>query len=134
VPVRADPAAIFIAYLFLPEDLQDFVRFAYDSGWRKGAITQLEWRDVHDGMIRLRPQIAKKKDGGLLALVGAIGEIITRRRAMQRPDLPWYSIGYGRGKSGRWIALLRRGARHGPRLSSQRPGCFMTFDAPPFEI
>jgi integrase len=119
---------------FLPDDLQGFVRFAYYSGWRKGEITQLEWRDVHDGVIRLRPQIAKNKDGRMLALVGAIGEIITRRRAVQRPETPWFSIGYGTGKSGRWIALIRRGARPGPRLGSQRPGFFTTFDAPPCAI
>lgn len=79
---------------FLPDDLQDFVRFAYHSGWRKGEIIQLEWRDVHDGVIRLRPQIAKNKDGRMLALVGAIGEIITRRRAVQRPEtsLVFYRI------------------------------------------
>ena len=87
---------------FLPDDLQDFVRFAYYSGWRKGEITQLEWRDVHDGVIRLRPQSAKKKDGRLLALVGAIGEIITCRRAVsvQSPpgvlsDTAWESLAGG---------------------------------------
>lgn len=89
-------------YLFLPEDLHDCVRFAYDSGWRKGAITQLERRDVHDGVIRLRPQSAKKKDGRLLALVGVIGEIITCRRAVsvQSPpgilsDTAWESLAGG---------------------------------------
>jgi hypothetical protein len=85
-------------YLSLPEDLQDCVRFAYDSGWWKGAITQLERRDVHDGVIRLRPQSAKKKDGRMLALVGAIGAIITCRRAVQRPETPlvFYRIQHGK--------------------------------------
>jgi integrase len=73
---------------FLPDDLHDYVRFAYYSGWRKGEISRLEWRDVHDGVIRLRPQIAKNKDSRVLALVGAIGEIIARRRLVQRPDTP----------------------------------------------
>ena len=31
---------------FLPDYLHDIVRFGYYSGWRKGEITSLEWRDV----------------------------------------------------------------------------------------
>lgn len=30
----------------LPADLQDFTRFAYLTGWRKGEIASLEWADV----------------------------------------------------------------------------------------
>jgi Phage integrase family len=49
---------------------------------------QLEWRDIHEGVIRLRSQIAKNKDGRMLMLIGEIGEIIARRRAAQHPRTP----------------------------------------------
>jgi hypothetical protein len=52
------------------------------------ATAQLEWRDIHEGVIRLRPQIAKNKDGRMLMLVGEIGEIIARRRAAHHPRTP----------------------------------------------
>lgn len=66
---------------FLPDDLQDFVRFAYYSGWRKGEIAQLEWRDIEGDVIRLRPESSKTKDGRVLVLVGELANIIERRRA-----------------------------------------------------
>jgi integrase len=83
---------------FLPDDLQDFVRFAYYSGWRKGEIAQLEWTHIREGVIRLPPQIAKNKDGRLLVLVGEIGQIIERRRYLQRPDTPLVFYRERRGK------------------------------------
>lgn len=74
--------------VLLPEDLQDFVRFGYHSGWRRGEIAQLEWSDVEQEVIRLKPTISKTKDGRLLALVGEIGAVIERRRAVQMPTVP----------------------------------------------
>jgi integrase len=71
---------------FLPEDLKDFVWFAYFSGWRKGEIAKLEWRDIEGDVVRLRPEISKTKDGRVLILVGELAEIIERRRAL-RSDL-----------------------------------------------
>lgn len=74
---------------FLPEGIQDFVRFGYYSGWRKGEIAKFEWRDVHDTVIRLRPEVSKNKDGRVLALIGEIGEIIQRRRALRDEVVPY---------------------------------------------
>jgi integrase len=84
--------------VLLPEELQDFVRFAYYSGWRKGEINQLEWRDVHDGVIRLRPEISKNKDGRVLAIVGEIAAIIARRHAVRRSDVLWVFYRFRKGK------------------------------------
>src|SRR5215217_4395907 len=64
---------------FLPAYLQDVVRFAYCTGWRKGEILTLEWRDIQGEVIRLRPEIAKNKDGRLLICVGEIADIIQHR-------------------------------------------------------
>jgi integrase len=49
----------------LPKYLQDFVWFAYYSGWRKNEIARLDWRDVDlkAGRIRLRPEISKNAEG-----------------------------------------------------------------------
>jgi hypothetical protein len=63
---------------FLPDDLKGFVRFGYYSGWRKGEISRIEWRDVQD-TVRLRPEVSKNKDGRVLALIGEVAEIIGRR-------------------------------------------------------
>ena len=84
--------------VLLPTDLQDFVRFAYHSGWRRGEIAQLEWRDVEEEVIRLRPEISKTKDGRLLVLVGDIAEVIDRRRVLQVPGVPWVFYRVRRGK------------------------------------
>jgi integrase len=54
--------------VLLPEDIQDLVRFAYYSGWRRGEIAKLEWRDVEDEVIRLRPEISKTREGRVLGL------------------------------------------------------------------
>ena len=57
---------------FLPEDLQDFARFAYHAGWRRNEIASLTWHDVREGTIRLRPEFSKTKDGRVLVLVGEL--------------------------------------------------------------
>jgi integrase len=40
---RPDLEAVVAA---LPDDLRDFTRFAYLTGWRKGEIISLKWTDV----------------------------------------------------------------------------------------
>jgi integrase len=74
---------------FLPEDLKDYVRFGYLTGWRKGEIAQLAWEHVEAHAIRLPPHISKNKDGRVLTLVGQLAEILERRRALRRDDIPW---------------------------------------------
>ena len=65
------------------------MRFGYYSGWRKGEISRIEWRDVQDVVIRLRPEVSKNKDGRVLALVGEVADIIARRRAVQDAASPY---------------------------------------------
>ena len=54
----------------LPAHLHDVVRFAFLTGWRKREITTLEWRDIQEGTIRLRPEISKNAEGRVL-IVGS---------------------------------------------------------------
>jgi integrase len=83
---------------FLPEDLKDFVRFGYYSGWRAGEIAWLEWRDVNGDLIRLRPETVKNKEGRALALVGELADIIARRKAVRLDQVPWIFHRTRRGK------------------------------------
>ena len=73
---------------FLPEDLKDYVRFGYLTGWRKGEVSQLTWQHVEGNSIRLPPAISKNKDGRVLTLVGELAVIIARRRTLRREDVP----------------------------------------------
>ena len=65
----------------LPAYLQDFTRFAYLTGWRKGEIISLRWTDVDRdaGAIRLRPEAAKTGRGRTVMLEGDLAELIERR-------------------------------------------------------
>jgi integrase len=83
---RAEMDAIVALLL---DHLHDVVRFAYYTGWRKEEILTLEWRDIHDDVIRLRPEIAKNKDGRLLILVGELATIIERRRVARFELCPY---------------------------------------------
>lgn len=58
------------------------------SGWRKGKIAKLEWRDIEDNVIRLRPQISKTHDGWVLTLAGELADIIERRQAARYELVP----------------------------------------------
>jgi integrase len=66
---------------YLPDYLKDVTRFAYHTGWRKGAILTLEWSDIQDDVIRLKPQIGKNKDGRVIIIIGEIANIIAHRQA-----------------------------------------------------
>jgi integrase len=72
----------------LPDDLKDYVRFAYYTGWRKGEVAQLAWRHIEGDVVRLPPEISKNKDGRVLVLVDELAEIITRKRATRRDLMP----------------------------------------------
>ena len=75
---RPDLEAVVAA---LPPYLQDFTRFAYLTGWRKGEIISLKWTDVdrEAGAIRLRPEAAKTGRGRTVMLEGDLAELIDRR-------------------------------------------------------
>ena len=75
---RPDLEAVVAA---LPAYLQDFTRFAYLTGWRKGEITSLKWTDMDRdaGAIRLRPEAAKTGRGRTVMLEGDLAELIDRR-------------------------------------------------------
>jgi integrase len=64
----------------LPDDLRDFCRFAYLTGWRRNEIRSLSWSDVEDNTIRLRGENAKTRNLRSVPLAGELKSIIDRRR------------------------------------------------------
>lgn len=65
----------------LPEYLQDFTRFGFLTGWRKGSIQSLRWADVGEDVIYLPAKNSKTRKAESVPLEGELGEIIKRRRA-----------------------------------------------------
>jgi integrase len=65
----------------LPEYLQDFARFDYFTGWRKGDIVGLKWENVDlDGGVLRRPFGSTKEESGrVLALDGNLRALLARR-------------------------------------------------------
>jgi integrase len=74
---------------FLPEYLKDVTRFAYHTGWRKKESFTLAWQDIQEDIIRLKPEVAKNKDGRVIIIVGAIADIIARRQAERVVACPY---------------------------------------------
>ena len=65
----------------LREYLRDVVLFAYLTGWRKGEIIGLQWRNVNrsGAVIRLEPEQNKSRAVRVLALQGELAALIERR-------------------------------------------------------
>jgi integrase len=70
----------------LPEDLQDFARWGYFTGWRKGEIASLSWNELsmETRQLRLRGQFTKNGEPRTIPLMGELWEIIQRRRKARR--------------------------------------------------
>jgi len=65
----------------LPSAHQSVLDFAYFTGWRKSEITLLEWTDVdlEAGVVRLRPELSKNRQGRTLDLVGPLKDVLERQ-------------------------------------------------------
>jgi integrase len=70
-----------LVYQHLPKDLKDFALFGYLTGWRKGAISQLTWNDVHEGNVYLRGVLSKNGSPYFVPIVGELSDLIERRKA-----------------------------------------------------
>jgi len=64
----------------LPADHQDILDFAYLTGWRRGEVLGLEWSDVDRsaGVVRLRPEKCKTREGRVLVLSKPLRDVIER--------------------------------------------------------
>lgn len=74
----------------LPDDLADFARFGYGSGWRKGEVQRLTWPDVDRaaGRIMLRREHSKNGEPRVLPLVGELAGLIERRWIAREYETP----------------------------------------------
>jgi integrase len=75
----------------LPDDLQDFVRFGYLTGWRSGEIKALrwEWVDREGALIRLPGSKSKNGRGRKIPIEGELPEVMRRcerARLIETPD------------------------------------------------
>jgi len=67
---------------------QDVLDFAYYSGWRRGEVVGLTWReiDMAGSVIRLDPDRSKTRTGRLLPMSQPLKEVLQRRIAARRLD------------------------------------------------
>jgi integrase len=108
---------------------QHMLDFGYLTGWRRGEILSLEWPDVDraGGVIRLRPEACKTREGRVLVLSGPLRALVERRwhhRALGCPlvfhrdgfslehhfEAPWRRACKAAGLPGRLFHDLRRTA------------------------
>jgi integrase len=64
----------------LPSYLQDFARFGYLTGWRRGEIASLRWEDVDGDLIRLRGENVKNGESRSITADGELAELLERRK------------------------------------------------------
>ena len=85
-----EPAEFEAVCRQLPADLEDAMRFAYLTAWRRGAVRALEWRDVdlRSRTLQLRAASAKNKRAKVIPLAGELLALLERRAAERRPDCP----------------------------------------------
>src|SRR5262249_926204 len=112
-----------------PAEHQDVLDFGYLTGWRRGEILSLEWADVDRtaGVIRLRPERSKTREGRVLVLSKPLRVLIERRWHGPAPgcpllfhpegfslephfELPWRRACRAAGVPGRLFPDLRRTA------------------------
>ncbi|HYK91158.1 MAG TPA: site-specific integrase [Acidobacteriota bacterium] len=81
-----DRADFEIIVAHLPEDLQDFARWGYFTGWRKGEIASLRWNELsmETRQLRLRGQFTKNGEPRVMLLKQELWEIIARRWQARR--------------------------------------------------
>ena len=71
----------------LPPYLVDFVRFAYQSGWRKAEISSLTWDSVDRLGKEIRLRTSKNNEGRSLPIVGGLAGIIERSWVSHEDEL-----------------------------------------------
>jgi integrase len=103
----------------MPEDMQDFVRFGYLYGWRKGEISSLKWADLNmeSKMMRLRHSESKNGEARWIPLEGELLQIFQRRAEARSFE----------GKDGETIiseyVFHRKGAKMGDFEKSWASAC-----------
>jgi integrase len=71
----------------LPDDLKDFVLYAYVTGSRSGEIKSLTWKMVDADVLRIPGDITKNRKDRVIPLGDELAEIIKRRRAARQVEV-----------------------------------------------
>ncbi len=76
-----EPAQFEVLVSKLPADLQDFTRFGYATGWRKGALQALRWDDVdrQNKRVFLRRESSKNARPYMIPLTDSLLALVERR-------------------------------------------------------
>jgi len=122
-----DPADFAAFCAELPEVLRPVARFAYLTGWRKGEVLGLQWRqvDLKGGSIRLEAAQSKNGEGRVLAFDpdSALAEVLAFQMQHRRLDCPY--VFHRNGRQIRdlyhaWRATAERAGRPGLMLHDFR--------------
>jgi integrase len=106
----------------LPEEIRPIARFAYLTGWRRGEILVLQWRqvDFRAGVVRLEPGTTKNDEGRVFpfAILPELAELLRTQReettTIERDTgrlIPWVFHRDGRPVSdfrGAWARACRK--------------------------
>jgi integrase len=87
----------------LRSEYQDVLDFDYHTGWRKGEIWKLQWKDVDmkAGVIRLPHALSKNKDSSVLVLSGVLMALLQKRWELRVLGCP-YVFHVGGKRIGDW--------------------------------
>lgn len=100
----------------LPEDLQDFCRFAYLTGMRFGEIRQLRWEHEKENLIKLPGWLTKSRKARSIAIEGELVQLVERRRKAR-------TVNTGRETSFATAIFHRNGRLVGEFPKSWRSAC-----------
>jgi integrase len=71
----------------LPDDLKDFVHFAYCTGMRSNEIKSLTWENVEGDVIRLSAEDSKTGEARDIPMVGKLAGILERRKTARQVEV-----------------------------------------------
>jgi integrase len=64
----------------LPDDLKDFCRFAFLTGWRRNEVRSLTWNDIQSDTVYLRAANSKNREPRSVPISGELIELMERRK------------------------------------------------------
>jgi integrase len=73
----------------LPDYLRGFVSFGYLTGWRKGEVSGLLWRNIQETEIRLDPGTTKSGAGRVFPIDRDLGAVLDVQRSRRKKLNPY---------------------------------------------
>lgn len=78
-------------YKHFDSDLRPMIRFAYITGWRRGEILNLQWRNIDwkEGEVRLDPGSTKNDSGRVFPMTPDLHELLKIQRIRSEENTQW---------------------------------------------